>query len=242
MTISAPSQQVLGHAHSLFFIHIPKTAGSTFVEFFRAHAPGQSQFWYSDTQRAAFLAGREYTAGVSSIAGGHFPLYQGLAAAGPGCTYLSFVRHPVDRLVSFYHFARRTTPKNSTAEAAQTKDFLGFLKFLKKQRPRILKNQQCRFLAAEEALHKDLSCCFEEVRKGWQGLSLVLLPSDQCSSAVQAVAAWAGIEFAGEPRSRKVAPAEDRINPCNKACDFILKYNEEDLKLFTHLNQRGGAG
>lgn len=209
------------------------------MEFFRSHAPAKSHFCYRAAERTALLEGSDYNAAKVYIAGGHFPLYQALAIAGSACTYLSFVRHPVDRLLSFYRFARRIPPKNSTAEAARNNDLRGFLAFLDRERPRIIRNQQCRFLATSAAQHDDIHCGFDAVRKQWPGLALVMLPSEQCTRAITAVAVAIGTEPAdqGQPESRKVSPVEDRVSVDEEARTFIIDRNAEDLRLFRYVQQ-----
>ena len=230
-------------AERVFFLHIPKTAGSTFVEFFRGRAAGKAGFWYRPEARQRFLSVREYNPQVHRIAGGHFPLHQALAIAGTGCTYLSFVREPVERLVSYYRFAQRTEAQNSTADAARRHDISGFLKFLEAERPRILRNQQSRFLARHAGLEQQLDLTLDEVMDSWEAVDRVVLPAHQCAAAVAAVAQGQGLgaEVKGQLRNQKVSPPSGAGALDERSRQLLLENNRQDLALYELVTANAGS-
>ncbi len=80
----------------LCFVHISKTAGSTFVEHFRRAAPDWATFWYSTGQREEFQAAGALDAEREArLCGGHFGVHDFLERCADDAVLLSFVRHPV---------------------------------------------------------------------------------------------------------------------------------------------------
>lgn len=231
----ADAQRLRGRVASgetLFFVHIPKTAGSTFVHFFRAAGPERSRFWYTPGERESFLTGQDPSLRTLAVAGGHFPLHQALDRLPGAGVFLSFVRHPVDRLVSYYRFARRSGASNSTADAARQLELPAFLRFLQRERPRILRNQQCRFLVATAREHDDLRCGFAAVEGALQRHALHLLPSDRCRAAIGLIAEAQGLPPGADIVDKKVSTGGDGARADAASEAFILEHNREDLLLF----------
>lgn len=217
----------------LCFVHIPKTAGSTFVEYFRMHAPQDATFWYSPEQREKFHASSKLDAKrATRICGGHFPAHDFLERCGENAVLLSFVRHPVDRIVSYYLFARRSAARHETATAAKELELFDFLQYLGAQRPRILCNQQCRFLAASADLTQEIDIRFEDVQAGWKDVALFLARSSACKAVTRKVAAVMPAPRRGIIQNRKVTRQRPGDVLDERATDCILETNAEDLKLF----------
>ncbi|MFZ3102071.1 MAG: sulfotransferase family 2 domain-containing protein, partial [Desulfitobacteriaceae bacterium] len=86
-----------------FFLHIPKTAGSSLFTFFRDVLGEGNVFQVRDVkiggQRAETL--KDY-----SMVGGHLTYNQMETYFEPERYRVVFLRHPVDRLISLYYFHR----------------------------------------------------------------------------------------------------------------------------------------
>src|SRR5262245_49865259 len=110
----------------LISLHMPKTAGQSFGAALRAHFGGAFLEDYGSFPMNTPEAVRNATAldesvansenefaGVECIHGHFLPLkYSRLARRQP--TFITWVRHPVDRIVSNYHYWKRTfEPENS---------------------------------------------------------------------------------------------------------------------------------
>jgi hypothetical protein len=98
------------------FIHIPRTAGTTFTRLLKSAHPSDSVGFVgnvfkggggSDPRRVAWLreSAAEHTRGFAVLAG-HLPF--GVHAYLPrDARYITFLRDPVDRVLSHYHWMMR---------------------------------------------------------------------------------------------------------------------------------------
>ena len=226
-------EDLLSSYQPLCFAHIPKTAGSTFVEHFRAHAAQETTFWYSPEQRRLFHSAKDLGNGPATrVCGGHFAIHDFLPRCGENAMFLSFVRHPVTRLVSYYLFASRSSARHETANAARELQLYDFLQYLETHRPRILFNQQCRFLSASNDLAQDMAIRFDDVQSAWKGLTLFLALSSACNDVTRRVAGVALNRPVDSVQKRKVTRERPRDLPDERSRQYILETNTEDLKLF----------
>lgn len=226
-------EALLRGGSQLCFVHIPKTAGSTFVEHFRRYAPDCASFWYSAGQREAFrTAGALDAECTARLCGGHFGVHDFLERCADDAVLLSFVRHPVERLVSYYLFARRSGAGHETAAAARELELFDFLQYLEAHRPRILFNQQCRFLAASADLAQEIGIRFEDVQSGWKGLDLFLAQSSACREITQRVADATPAPEPGTIQDRKVTRERPVDVLDDRTARYIQETNAEDVKLF----------
>lgn len=93
----------------LIFIHIPKNAGSTLSPVLRRQFPASSILSiYHDIQQQlkAFKTSEQKEKDGYQLIMGHIPF--GLHSYYPEgeCTYISFLRDPVKRIVSHYHYVK----------------------------------------------------------------------------------------------------------------------------------------
>jgi len=110
----------------LISVHLPKTAGASFAELLRAVFDNRLHFDYADFPINADPVARHTAAITASLAiatdaglradciHGHFlPVkYLLRASSRPPVTFVTWLRHPVERVVSHYHFWRRYQPND----------------------------------------------------------------------------------------------------------------------------------
>ncbi len=105
----------VSYRYPLIFLHIPKAAGTTlkyvFAKNFGKHAI--VRLYVDPSVREQVLKQRIAASPAPvKLIEGHFPFgIDQLLPEGERLSYLSFVRHPVSRLHSFYHYIR-TTPEH----------------------------------------------------------------------------------------------------------------------------------
>lgn len=145
-----------GGQEALFFVHIPKCAGSSFRQVLKRWFGRAAVFLdthdASELKRAVDRLGRPPRA----IAG-HMPygLHVGLPVRP---CYVSLVRHPLDLFVSVYGHARRT-PGNPMHEAASRLDLEAFYDFTLQDPPAHGRTVgiQCYFLSRARRFEEALS-------------------------------------------------------------------------------------
>ncbi len=227
----------------LGFIHVPKTAGSTLVEHYRGRLPAHCHFFYSEEHKRRLPEFDPLAAGLDLplLFGGHLGLAFWAPRIDGRVALLSFVREPCERLLSYYRFSRVTRTRNPTSEAARSRDFAGFLDFLAERRPRILRNQQCRFLADDPQVESALDIRFEQVLAGLEGRPLMLAPSEHCSALIAELANGLGLEAQAVRDVKVSAGASDPVLDAALR-ERVLDYNREDERLYRFALSRLASG
>ncbi len=92
---------------ALIFLHIPKTGGSTLYKILARQYSRAQTLRLEGPQIAAFQTLPEAERGRYRLVEGH--LHFGFHRFIPGpSTYVTFLRRPIERVLSFYHYARST--------------------------------------------------------------------------------------------------------------------------------------
>ncbi len=91
-------------ARKALFLHIPKTGGTSLVKAARDNLPHAAVMSHAD-----FVAKDKRQIGEIAFVSGHFG-YDFAAEFMAGRFSFTFLRDPVDRVLSFYHFARHADP------------------------------------------------------------------------------------------------------------------------------------
>ncbi len=216
-----------GGREALFFVHIPKCAGSSFRHVLKRWFGRAALFL--DTHDAGELARAVKRLGRPPRAiAGHIPF--GLHAGLPvrPC-YVGLVRHPLDRFVSIHGHARRT-PGNPMHEAATQLDLEAFYDFTlddPRARGRTV-GIQCHFLSRARS--------FEEARSVIDRRYALLAPVERYEAFVQGCAERFGRD-PGIPAPRNVSP-EEALDP--EAYARLRRRIEvdhiEDLRLYRYVS------
>jgi hypothetical protein len=201
---------IINHSYRFIFLHIPKTAGTSVTNWLTGFTG------WNDIE----LGGTDYGERLQAIycrrfkLEKHSPARQIRAVVGDALwsDYFKFaiVRHPLDRLVSAYHFYRQWQHP-SVAPVAELPDFDAFLnsEYLARDRLNCTRatGLQSVFLDSVEAAPVDLICRFETLAED-----------------IAQVAARIGVEPPTLPQlnSSERAAAQGYYTPASMAlaCDF----------------------
>lgn len=138
----------------LIFLHLPKTAGSTLLHVLERQYGSDAVLGLYESrfgEETATLTSEQI--GRTRVIAGHF--YFGVHEYLPGkCSYLTFLRDPVERVVSHYHFVRRQ-PEHYLHEAASAMSMTEYVQFCGKAEPN---NDQTRLLAGAGMASRDGTC------------------------------------------------------------------------------------
>jgi len=132
----------------LFFVHIPKAAGTSLHRILRKNYPRGSLHTVVDAGVSMAVLQRLSPDRKRRIrvVKGHMPFGQHVHFEEPHL-YVTVVRDPVDRIVSLYHHARRTGPRHYLHEAASRMSLAELVRADVTQETR---DHQTRFVAGEE--------------------------------------------------------------------------------------------
>jgi hypothetical protein len=216
----------------LFFVHVPKCAGSSFRAVLRRWYGPDAVFFDSNShdELRRRLEGR-----TTRAVAGHFVfgLHRALACRP---LYLGLVRDPVERFVSFYRHLRdvRTHALHKSAASMSLEAFYDHCLTDPRLRRQTLAIQ-CHFLAGERT--------FDAARRTLDEDYAVLAPVERYAEFVAASAVLAGqspppalvMHNVGE-RSEALDAARERI------AARIREDHIEDERLYRHVLQRFEAG
>ncbi|WP_221801740.1 sulfotransferase family protein [Oceanobacter mangrovi] len=132
------------------FIHIPKTSGTTLREFLRPHfSNDEAIYWYGNEQFERNYPGiAPQLTDHTKIVFGHF--FYGLhELTETPVQYHTLLRHPIDRMISFFEFTRQQSLETSdipeVVRIAQSGDILQFFQHF----PEVC-NGQCLYLSPKQ--------------------------------------------------------------------------------------------
>ena len=133
----------------IVFLHITKTAGTSIVHFFRKYMQPDSICSHGDfLQMASSREQRQELLKSYQFVSGHFG-YDEVAALIPEAYSFTFLRDPVDRVLSFYQFCMHPDMQRQFSVARAARD-LGLDGFVHSMAPGIVEamdNLQCWQLA-----------------------------------------------------------------------------------------------
>lgn len=135
----------------LLFLHIPRTAGSTLLRLLDRQYGSDAVLEVYDARTADEVADLQAErSGPTRVIAGHFyfGLHRGLSAP---CRYITFLRDPVERVVSHYRFVRGQ-PEHYLHAAAAAMTLPEYVESCGAMEPN---NDQTRLLAGEAMLPSD---------------------------------------------------------------------------------------
>ena len=223
------------------FLHIPKTAGRTLESILNRNFPQSSQFdlnsWSSVWNRAEQLkslpdSDKEKT----SLIRGHYPF--GLHLHLPGdVKYFSFLRSPVDRVISLYEYIRRN-PKHHLHSLVSEKGFT-IRDFLHLEQTDEFRNSQTRMIAGQRIQDGDAHASESEL------LAVALNNIDQHFAFIGTIELFdISLLLLAQKiqlhylfyECKNVSLNKNTLD--NETIEEIKSHNELDLKLWNTINDR----
>ncbi|REK19226.1 MAG: hypothetical protein DWQ37_02205 [Planctomycetota bacterium] len=223
------------HARRLWHVHIPKTAGTSFFL-----AATQNGWGYVNTNMLAGAVGSEEsvaaglrldpeTAG-SGIVSGHWKLHQFMDCVGPFDRVVTFVREPLEFLISSYNYAVDVVSGRDNVHSDDPGPFLkrgldpeSFANSFR--RGFFVANVQCSYLAPEatsEAALRNLAQCGGDV-----------YPADAADRALA--------EFFPSAPPKRANVSNKHVRPLDPDSDLreeLLAQNHHDYALYEVARRR----
>ena len=227
----AAQDRPLAPDETLFFVHIPKCAGSSFRAVLKRWF-GAGLMVLDTDDRGEFRRRVAARAAPPRAVAGHFAfgLHEGVA---PRPFYVSLVRDPVDRFVSVYKHARQT-PGHVLHPAAASADLKGFYEYTLAD-PRARRRTvgvQCAFLAGV----RTFSAAQPVIARNYR----LIAPMEAFDRFAAAAASLLGKPQISSP-SRNRRPSTDEVAlAALQLAPRIRRDHHEDQQLYEHL--RGQAG
>ena len=222
---------------TLIFVHIPKTAGSTLNSVLSRHyAPtGTYKIYGSDTdgRRLADELCQLPTAQKQrlKLVRGHWPYGLHVQLPQPS-TYISFVRHPVERIVSFYYHILRT-PQHYAYREGFTAE-MSLLEFVEREfASDETHDGQTYFLTGCRPAHQALQQTVEEVLKRYAFVG-VSEQFDESLLLLKRLFGWRNVFYF----SRRVNRQRPRLRDIPRDVRAAIEArNPLDMQLYDHIQK-----
>lgn len=214
-----------------FFIHIPKTAGSTMMSLIWREYKHEKIFHVMKRDFEDFRSLSERERDNYKLVGGHMCYGVHDLVSNPG-TYFTILRDPVKRIVSYYYYVR-SQPNSDWYQMAMNMNLAEFVE--KSQVPEV-NNGQLRRLYGVEGFNVEFGACKpdmltivkQQILKHFSVVGLterfyetIVLLSD--------VYSWRLLPFLNKNVSRS-KPKSRSID--KQTMDVIIRYNQLDIELY----------
>ena len=114
----------------LVSIHVPKTAGTSFKEVLRDNYRKEQILFAYDELALPYWEGMDmYLDSPTRIIHGHIPATKAMKLVYSNAKFIAWVRNPVDRVISYYHFWKKSEPHGNVIHDAFLASNMGLLEF-----------------------------------------------------------------------------------------------------------------
>jgi Sulfotransferase family len=228
----------------LVFIHIFKTAGTSIKQNLKEHFGEASVSFLNDgivddmhfEERVGEVVAQHNAAAMA----GHFQfarISEALYYAGESrkIIYFSFIRDPLQRLISAYNYFHNTSDEKWHREA-RSMGIEGFYEFLLEADRELCLNHQCRFLSA------NAEPFFESARDNVERNFAFVGLTENLRAAGNAARTRLGFALDSDTKLNTVARVIDLPTLKKSTVDFLESLIEEDRKLYTHMARSWARG
>jgi hypothetical protein len=208
----------------LFFIHIPKTAGTSVFGALHQMVPGRVAWYTPQNTPAQFFA----TPGVRtsiSIYGGHFDFGQIRNFLAYGDKVYSIVRNPVERVFSYFNHLLYRDPNHPHHEYIKNLRIIAAASALSQFKFEIT-NAQCWYLSNIPT--------FEGAKNVIESYDVHIYRISQLGRLLQDMASDLGIGDLPQIGHENVAQNDYKLHFSAEEREFVNRLNEEDWKLFKY--------
>jgi hypothetical protein len=221
---------------TLLFLHIPKAAGTTLARIAERHIPPRKQYRLGANAQAAierFNRMDEKERKRFRYIAGHFPYGVHEQVPGPSA-YLTMLRDPVERVISFYHFIR-SNPRHPWHEILP--DSLS--DFAENCHIPVFDNGQTRLLAGDWGRIPFGECnqaLLETAKRNLDAMDVVGLSEAFPPSVLLAARrfGWKRLGYLSE--NRNLDRPREAPNPETRK--LLSEWNHLDLKLYAYAKAR----
>ena len=226
---------------TIIFIHIPKTGGSTFHSILNMqykHSEIYNVFGgrMNDPEISKFIAMSSINKLDIKLLKGHMPF--GLHDNLPGkCRYISFVRNPVERVISQYFYIKNN--KNNPKHTELIEKKMDIKEFVSSGFVTGMNNGQCRFLTGDIDRLPFNQCdgLLDEVMDNIEKHFLWLGIVERFDESVLVLSSVLGFEKTPYYIKQNTSKRRKKIiNYNNEDIELIKRYNDIDLELYKHAN------
>jgi hypothetical protein len=214
----------------LIFLHIPKTAGSTFKILIKDTLGDANVIWAAgDADKDALFNGDPASFEHAKVIGGHFMFRQALARFGSSHSYLSVLRDPVARAISAHNYIMRR-PEHGLYRMMHNRSMLYAIRTVRIFRDEMT-NYQCNYLIEDGA--RTAENAIASVRKNGMSIFTLTQYAEMLETAKSVLGLTAPLpmlhENAAPPESYSRAEYADP-----ELIREIEMYNDEDIRLYQH--------
>jgi hypothetical protein len=232
------------------FVHIPKTAGGTvtamLADAYSVDAIGKTGNYLSSTERTEMKVIRRAGAGWElwqrkggRVAVGHTPYAVFRSGLPPDTRYMTFLREPVDRVVSHYHrHIRRRNPRHegSPKDLASGRPRANSLEeALVEKRLAALTNLSTRFLCDDPSPSREMTdAALDEAKANLRGFAFVGI-QERFEESIALLQRKLGWELGRQPESQDRHVSSDRPSVADLAeaeRALIEECNQLDAELY----------
>lgn len=228
----------------LIFLHIPKTAGSTFHALLnKRYSPRRTHnvfgSRYSEPEIADFFARSEEIASGIDLLKGHMPFGLHRSVDRP-CQYISVLRDPVDRVVSQYFYIKKNShnPLHEVVEGGN----LSIAEFVESGIAVGMNNGQCRFLNGdldEFPFNGDHSELYQRAIANVDNYFIWLGITERFDESVLVLSDILGWETEPYYIRENISPNRKPVNQIDPVqLDIVRRYNQYDSMLYQLANER----
>lgn len=211
----------------LVFLHIPKTAGSSMITFFQ-NVLGRDAVWAHGQNFDVSELTRDIPPQIRMICG-HFRLSHVNRLLPSDFRYLSIVRDPIDRIVSYHQFvlANEGHPDQAHLPSSDINVNLENSDLFR----RTMQNQQARFLSADGRAESVQNC----VERGAMSLATI----NEVSRFAREICDRAGIRYCSEPGKVNVSEGQ-RPRLEKKSVQLLEALTDQDRALYNYVSSSEG--